>query len=84
VSPGSARAAVVGRHGEAWKVRVVAPAEHGKANEAVIELLSETLGLPRSQLELVTGLGGRDKVVAVEGMSEGEAEERLAVAAGAD
>lgn len=83
VSPGSARAAVVGRHGEAWKVRVAAPAERGRANEAVLDLLSDALGVPRSRLELVTGWGGRDKIVAVDGLSEDEAEKRLAVAAGA-
>lgn len=78
VSPGASRAGIVGRHGDGWKVRVAAAPERGKANQAVIDLLSETLRVPKARLDLVTGHGGRDKVVAVEGLSEAEVERRLA------
>ena len=77
VSPGAARAGVVGRLGEAWKVRVSAAPEQGRANLAVLELLSETLDVPRDRLELLTGHGARDKVVAVSGLTGAEAERRL-------
>ena len=77
VSPGARRNEVVGRHGGGWKVRVTAPPEDGRANEAVLGLLAERLDLPRGSLSLVSGHGGRDKVVRVAGISEAELERRL-------
>ena len=80
VSPGAARTQVVGRQGEAWKVRVAAPPEGGKANAAVVRLLAEALDLPRGDVEIVSGHGARDKVVALAGIAPSEAERRLASA----
>jgi uncharacterized protein (TIGR00251 family) len=81
VSPGAARAGVVGRQGAAWKIRVTAPPEDGKANDAVVRLLAETLGLPRRDVEIVSGYGAREKVVALAGIGPDEIEVRLASAA---
>lgn len=78
VRPGSARAAVAGRYGDAWKVQVAAPPERGRANEAVLALVAHTLGTASSNVELVSGAGSRDKVVLVRGLSAAEAEARLA------
>ena len=77
VSPGARRNEVVGRHGGGWKVRVTAPPEDGRANAAVLGLLAERLDLPRGSLSLVSGHGGRDKVVRMAGISEAELERRL-------
>jgi len=84
VVPGAPRAGVVGRHGDAWKVRVNAAPERGKANEAVLELLSRALDVPVKSLELVSGKSSRDKVVSVRGMSANEADGKLAAAGGAE
>jgi uncharacterized protein YggU (UPF0235/DUF167 family) len=62
-------------------VRVASPAERGKANEAVVALLAETLDVPQASVELVGGATRRDKVVAVRGLSESEIERRLEAAA---
>lgn len=82
VAPGATRAGVVGRHGEAWKVRVAAPPEGGRANEAVVRLLADTLSLPREAVTLVSGHGTRDKVVELTGLGPSQIERRLASAAG--
>jgi uncharacterized protein (TIGR00251 family) len=80
VVPGATRPGVVGRHGDAWKVRVAAPAEAGKANAAVIALLASALDVPRRDLELTSGTSSRDKVVALAGLSNKTAEARLSAA----
>ena len=84
VSPGAGRAQVVGRHGAAWKVRVTAAPEGGKANDAVVRLLADTLRLPHRDVEIVSGHAARDKLVAVAGIDADEMERRLAVAVGKD
>src|ERR1700693_2134164 len=82
VSPGARNAHVVGRHGEAWKVRVAAPAEGGRANEWVVRLLAETLSLPREAVTLVSGHAARDKIVQLAGLDPTQIERRLSSAAG--
>ena len=67
----------MGRHGEAWKVRVAAPPDDGRANEAVVRLLAEALRLPRQDVEIVAGHSGRDKIASLAGISPDETERRL-------
>jgi uncharacterized protein (TIGR00251 family) len=81
VVPGSGRSEIVGRHGDAWKVRVAAAPERGKANDAVVRLLAEALDVPGGSVELLAGRSSRDKVVGVEGLSGPTAEARLDAAA---
>ncbi len=78
VVPGVGKPGVVGRYGEAWKLRVSAPPERGKANEAALELLAGTLGVSPTNLRLVAGHASRDKTVEVSGLAADEAERRLA------
>ena len=84
VSPGAVRAGVVGRHGDAWKIRVAAAPEAGRANDAVVRLLADTLSLPRDAVRLVSGHGGRDKIVELAGLGRSQTERRLTSAAGRD
>ena len=80
VSPGAKRSAIVGRHGAAWKVRVSAPPEDGKANAAVVKLLADTLSLRERDVQIVSGHASRDKTVALAGVRPDEIERRLAEA----
>jgi uncharacterized protein (TIGR00251 family) len=77
VSPGARRSEVVGRHGDGWKVRVAAPREAGRANEAVLDLLAKRLDLPRRSLSIVSGHTAQEKVVLMEGIDAAEGERRL-------
>lgn len=80
VSPGAGRSAVVGRHGDAWKLRVTAAPERGRANASVVELLAASLHLRRPDVRIVSGAASRDKVVELVGLSLEEAERLLAAA----
>ena len=82
VSPGAARSAIVGRYGTGWKVRIAAPAEHGRANGELVRLLADVLGVPRRSLSIVTGQSARDKTVTIDGVEQLEAERRLDAATG--
>jgi uncharacterized protein (TIGR00251 family) len=84
VSPGAGRAQIVGRHGDAWKVRVTAAPEQGRANEAVLRLLAGVLAVPRDAIALVSGHGARDKIVELTGLGPALVERRLASASAVD
>jgi uncharacterized protein len=68
VVPGAKRSGVVGRYGDAWKIRVTAAPERGAANDAVLRLLAETLDVPARAVSIVSGHGAREKTVEVAGI----------------
>jgi uncharacterized protein (TIGR00251 family) len=82
VSPGATRSRVVGRYGDAWKVRVAAPPVDGRANDALVRLLADALAVSRESVRLVSGAGGRDKIVELTGIDRSNVERRLATASG--
>jgi uncharacterized protein (TIGR00251 family) len=70
VVPGSSRDQIVGWLGDALKIKVTAPPEKGKANEAVIDLLAEALGVSSDDIEVVSGHSSPSKIVAITGMDD--------------
>ena len=77
VVPGARRNRVAGRYGDAIKVQVSAPPEGGKANQAVIALIAQALGVKENQVAIVRGHTQPRKVVRVEGIEEADVESRL-------
>jgi uncharacterized protein (TIGR00251 family) len=77
VVPGAGRSEIVGRYGEAWKVRVGAAPERGRANAELLDLLSKQLGVRPAELSIVSGHAARDKVVELRGLSAVEAADRM-------
>jgi uncharacterized protein (TIGR00251 family) len=82
VQPAARRTEVVGRHGDALKVRVQAPADQGKANDAVVALLASTFGVPASAVVLVRGASARTKRFRLAGLPAAAARARLAAVLG--
>lgn len=70
VQPKSSADRILGEHAGALKVSVTAAPEKGKANAAVIALLSEKLGVPKSAIEIVRGETSRLKTVRIRGMAK--------------
>jgi uncharacterized protein (TIGR00251 family) len=77
VSPGARRTELAGRYGEGWKVRVAAPPERGRANEALVAHLAELLSVPKAAVRVVAGATSRDKIVEIDGLSPVEVDVRL-------
>jgi uncharacterized protein (TIGR00251 family) len=55
-----------------WHISLQAPPVDGKANKALIKLLSETLGIPKSRIRIKTGETARYKQVEVDGEINGD------------
>jgi uncharacterized protein len=68
VVPGASRSEIVGPLGDRLKLRVAAPAESGKANRAVVQLLRQWLSV--RDVEIVAGDSCGEKIVRVGGIKE--------------
>jgi hypothetical protein len=77
VQPRASRGGVDGVHGDALKVRLMAPPVEGAANEALVALLADELGVGRRAIRIVAGASSRSKIVEVDGVGR-DAIERLA------
>ncbi len=73
VQPGASRTSLVGRHGDAVRLRVAAPPVDGRANDAVVAFLAGVFGVPRRALSVVGGATTRRKRVHVAGAGIDEA-----------
>lgn len=60
------------------KIKLTAPPVEGQANQALVEFLSETLGITKSKIEIVSGSTSRKKLIAIEGV-EAETLQKLIV-----
>lgn len=77
VIPGAPRDEFAGRLGVALKLKVRAPALDGRANDAVLAFLADSLGVPRRSVTLLRGEKSRQKAVRVEGLDLAVALARL-------
>jgi uncharacterized protein (TIGR00251 family) len=76
--PGARKQGAMGEQNGALKLAVNAPADEGRANKALVELLRKLLGVKRSQLELIHGGKSRDKRFLIRGVARAELEGRVA------
>lgn len=69
VQPRSSRNQVAGLYEDAVKIRLTAAPVDGKANEDCRAYLAELFAVPRSQVAIVSGHAGRNKMIKVTGLS---------------
>jgi uncharacterized protein (TIGR00251 family) len=58
---------VVGLHGDAVRIRIIAPPVDGAANEALVIFLAKLLEVSPSSVRLLSGETSRSKVVLIAG-----------------
>ena len=51
--------------GTHYRVRVKAPPERGRANEAIVQMLAEYLGCPKSKITILTGHSSKNKIISL-------------------
>ncbi len=61
VQPRASKDEIVGEHGGRIKIRTCAPPVDGKANDHLIGFLASLFGVPRRQVQLISGETGRQK-----------------------
>jgi hypothetical protein len=79
VQPKAKKDEILGVEGNRIKLRIKAPPEKGRANEACIILLAKVLGITKKEVKLVFGATAREKIFLIQGMKLKEIKERLGV-----
>lgn len=64
-----------------WVVHCRAPAQDGKANEAILRMIADRLDIPAGSVRLVSGSRSSSKRIEVEGLADSEVARRLGRAA---
>lgn len=79
VIPRSGKAGIVGTRDGALLIRLTAPPVEGAANQDLIEILADVLGLPKRSLRILSGERSRRKRVLVEGIDVESIRQRLRI-----
>jgi uncharacterized protein (TIGR00251 family) len=77
VVPGSSRTELVGMYGTAYKIRIAAPPERGKANKMLIEFLAEHFRIRRNAIQIISGKTSPLKQVLLRGVSSQDVQSRF-------
>lgn len=77
VQPRASRSRLLGLHDGRMKIQLAAPPVDGAANEALVRLLAQVLGVPGSRVTVVRGETSRRKTVAVDGVSAAQVNDVL-------
>ena len=75
--PGARKRAIGGEYAGALKVAVTEPAQDGKANMALLDMLRSVLQLKRSQVQLLSGETSRDKRFLIRRLAKAELQARV-------
>jgi hypothetical protein len=70
VHPSARKSEVLRFENGVWHIKVAAPPVEGKANKALIEFLSELLGVSKSRITIKKGATSHHKLIGVEGLAE--------------
>jgi uncharacterized protein (TIGR00251 family) len=77
VIPRSSRTEILGKENDVYRVKITDPPVEGRANKALIKFLSQKVGVPRGDVEIVSGKTGRLKAVRIRGLTAGDIAQAL-------
>lgn len=77
VATRAAKNEIVGRYGQALKIRLQAPPVEGAANAALVQFLANLLDVSARRVELLSGHSARDKTLLIRGLDRSTVEKRL-------
>jgi len=78
VHPRAAKNEVVGLTKDVWQIRLTAPPIKGKANNELLDFLSQLLGIAKSRVDIIKGHTTKNKLLAIRGLSQEVIMSRLA------
>jgi len=79
VKPCSSMNKIIGMEGDTLEVKLNAPPVEGEANKALVDLLSESLGINKASVHIVRGLRSRNKLIRVCGLTKQEFMGRIGI-----
>lgn len=77
LTPRSSQNRISGGGGGPYTIKVTAPPVNGRANEALIALLAETLTIPKRRITIISGKTARLKMIRIDGLSSEEIDASL-------
>ena len=78
LQPGTKSNAIVSFNDGVLYVKVTALPQKGRANQALLELMAQALGIPKSAVAIIRGHTTRNKVIAIQGLNQEELKDMLA------
>ena len=77
IVPKSAKNEVIGKHGDALKIRLISTSVSGTANDTLINFLAQKLNIERAKIEIAAGQASAEKMIVVVGLTPAEVENRM-------
>ena len=77
VTPRGSRSEITGWRQDTLCVKITAPPVEGAANAAIVKFIADSLGVRKSQVELVSGERSREKTVRITGLTDADVRARL-------
>jgi uncharacterized protein len=77
VQPNAHRSEVAGLTGGVWKIKIAAHPDKGKANQELIDFLSDKLAISKDSITILRGHTSRNKVLLIGALTTEEIDQRL-------
>jgi uncharacterized protein len=77
IQPGASKNKIISFENDILKIKIAAPPVGGKANQKLVDFLSDILDTAKSNITIKVGLSGKRKMLEINDMSSEELRRRL-------